>query len=93
MAARGTALVPILLVTREHAAHIHPDDQAGDVRRGCAASRHGVIEPGAAADIVTVASDPLQDIECLQQVELVIQGGLIAWDGHHLTWDGRHVTA
>jgi imidazolonepropionase-like amidohydrolase len=44
----------------------------------------GVIEPGAAADIVAVAGDPLQDLECLQQVELVIQGGRIAWDGHHL---------
>jgi imidazolonepropionase-like amidohydrolase len=53
----------------------------------------GVIEPGAAADIVAVAGDPLQDIECLQQVKLVIKGGLIAWDGHHLTWDGRGTTA
>jgi len=53
----------------------------------------GVIEPGAAADIVAVAGDPLQDIECLQQVELVIQGGRVAWDGHHLAWDGRHTTA
>jgi hypothetical protein len=26
-------------------------------------------------------------------VELVIQGGLIAWDGHDLTWDGRATTA
>ena len=53
----------------------------------------GVIEPGAAADIVAVAGDPLQDIECLQQVQLVIQGGQVAWDGHHLTWDGRAATA
>jgi imidazolonepropionase-like amidohydrolase len=44
----------------------------------------GVIEPGAAADIVAVTGDPLQDLECLQQVELVIQGGRVAWDGHHL---------
>jgi imidazolonepropionase-like amidohydrolase len=49
----------------------------------------GVIEPGAAADIVAVAGDPLQDIGCMQQVELVIQDGRIAWDGHQLTWDGR----
>ena len=33
----------------------------------------GVIESGATADIVAVTGDPLQDIECLQQVELVIQ--------------------
>ena len=42
---------------------------------------------------MAVAGDPLRDIECLQQVELVIQGGLIAWDGHHLAWDGRDTTA
>jgi imidazolonepropionase-like amidohydrolase len=41
----------------------------------------GVIEPGAAADIVAVAGDPLQDIACLRQVELVIQRGRIAFDG------------
>jgi imidazolonepropionase-like amidohydrolase len=53
----------------------------------------GVLEAGAAADIVAVAGDPLQDIECLQQVKLVVQGGLIAWDGHHLTWEGRGTAA
>jgi len=47
----------------------------------------GVLEPGAAADIVAVTGDPLQDIDCLQQAELVIQGGKVAWDGR-LTWDG-----
>ena len=151
MAARGTALVPTLLVTREHAAHgshiSGPVRAAHDrsfvncleagvrivlgtdvggfewtrvsqaeefilmTRLGMSASdalragtlwaaellglagTAGVIEPGAAADIVAVSGDPLRDIECLQQVELVIQGGLIAWDGHHLTWDGRGPTA
>jgi imidazolonepropionase-like amidohydrolase len=44
----------------------------------------GVIEPGAAADIVAVAGDPLRDIDCLQQVELVIQHGRIAWDGRQM---------
>jgi imidazolonepropionase-like amidohydrolase len=53
----------------------------------------GVIEPGAVADIVAIAGDPLQDIECLQQVQLVVQDGLVAWDGHHLTWDGSAATA
>jgi imidazolonepropionase-like amidohydrolase len=41
----------------------------------------GVIEAGAAADIVAVAGDPLQDIACVQQVELVIQSGRVAFDG------------
>ncbi len=150
MAARGTALVPTLLVTREHAAHgsqiseqvkaahdrsfvncleagvriVLGTDVGGfewtrvpqaeeftmmtslgmsaadALRAGTLwaaellglAGTAGVIEPGAAADIVAVAGDPLQDIECLQQVELVIQGGQIAWDGHDLTWDGRVTT-
>jgi len=41
----------------------------------------GVIEAGAAADIVAVTGDPLHDIGCVQQVELVIQGGRVAFDG------------
>ncbi len=143
MAARGTALVPTLLVTREHAAHgshisaavraahdrsfancldagvrivlgtdvggfewtrvsqaeefalmtglgMAPADalRAGTVWAAellGLAGTAGVIEPGAAADIVAVAGDPLLDVACLQQVELVIQGGLIAWDGRHRT--------
>lgn len=147
MAARGIALVPTLLVTREHAAHgahiseavraahdrsfvnclnagvrivlgtdvggfewtrvsqaeefglmtrlgMSPADalRAGTVWAAellGLAGTAGVLEPGAAADIVAVAGDPLRDIGCLQQVKLVIQDGRIAWDGHHLTWDGR----
>jgi imidazolonepropionase-like amidohydrolase len=41
----------------------------------------GVIEAGAGADLVAVAGDPLQDIACVQRVELVIQNGRIVWDG------------
>ena len=147
MASQGTALVPTLLVTREHAAHgsqiSEPVRAAHDrsfvnclnagvrivlgtdvggfewtrvsqaeeftlmTRLGMSAAdalrastlwaaellglggMTGVIEPGAAADIVAVAGDPLRDIECLRQVKLVIQDGLIVWDGHHLTWAGR----
>jgi imidazolonepropionase-like amidohydrolase len=143
MAARGTALVPTLLVTREHAAHgsqiseavraAHDRSFVNCLEAGVRivlgtdvggfewtrvsqaeeftlmtgqgmpaadalqagtlwaaellglAGKAGVIEPGAAADIVAVAGDPLQDIECLQQVELVIQGGLVAWNGRAAT--------
>jgi imidazolonepropionase-like amidohydrolase len=143
MAARGTALVPTLLVTREHAArgsHISAAVRAAHdrsfancldagvrivlgtdvggfewtrvsqaeefalmtglgmapadaLRAGTVwaaellglAGTAGVLEPGAAADMVAVAGDPLLDVTCLQQVELVIQGGLIAWDGRHRT--------
>jgi imidazolonepropionase-like amidohydrolase len=146
MAAQGTALVPTLLVTREHAAHgshllsgpvkdahdrsfvncleagvrivlgtdvggfewtrVHQAEEftmmtrlgmpASDALRAGTvwaaellglAGTAGVLEPGAVADIVAVAGDPLQDIECLQQAELVIQAGRVAWDGR-LTWDG-----
>jgi imidazolonepropionase-like amidohydrolase len=148
MAARGTVLVPTLLVTREHAAHgahiteslraahdrsfvnclnagvrivlgtdiggfewtrvPQADEFTLMTRLGMApadalrsatiwaaellglAGTAGVLEPGAAADIVAVAGDPLQDIETLQRVRLVIQDGRVAWDGHHLTWDGRN---
>jgi imidazolonepropionase-like amidohydrolase len=151
MAAQGTALVPTLLVTREHAAHgsgipeavraahdrsfvncleagvriVLGTDVGGfewtrvpqaeeftlmtrlgmtpadALRAGTLwaaellglAGTAGVIEPGAAADIVAVTGDPLQDIGCLQQVELVVQDGQVAWDGHHLTWDGRATPA
>src|SRR5580692_10008264 len=147
MAARGTALVPTLLVTREHAehgAHISGPVRAAHnrsfvncldagvrivlgtdvggfewtrvpqaeefvlmtglgmsaadaLRAGTLwaaellglAGTAGVIEPGAPADIVAVTGDPMRDIGCVRQVELVIQGGLVAWDGHHLAWDGR----
>jgi imidazolonepropionase-like amidohydrolase len=140
MASRGTALVPTLLVTREHAERgsqiSEPVRAAHDrsfvnclqagvrivlgtdvggfewtrvsqaeeftlmtrlgmstadaLRAGTLwaaellglAGTAGLIEAGAAADIVAVAGDPLQDIERLQQVQLVIQGGLVAWDGH-----------
>jgi imidazolonepropionase-like amidohydrolase len=146
MARRGTALVPTLLVTREHAAHgsaiseplraahnrsfvncleagvpivfgtdvggfewtrvrqaeefalmtalgMAPADalRAGTVRAAellGLAGAAGVLEPGAAADIVAVTGDPLRDIECLQRVQLVIQGGQVAWDGHHLSQPG-----
>jgi imidazolonepropionase-like amidohydrolase len=139
MAARGTALVPTLLVSREAAEHgwyvSEPIKAAHDrsfanclaagvrivlgtdvggfewtrvsqaeeftlmtslgmspreaLRAGTLyaaellglAGTAGIIAPGAAADLVAVAGDPLQDIDCLQKVELVIQGGQIAWDG------------
>lgn len=145
MAARGTALVPTLLVTREHAAHgAHITEavraahnrsfvncleagvrivlgtdvggfewtrvsqaeefalmtglgmsaadalQAGTLRAAellGLAGTAGIIEAGAAADIVAVSGDPLQDIDCLQQVRLVVHGGAIAWNGSHLAWD------
>ncbi len=152
MAARGTVLVPTLLVTREHAAHGSPmlneavraahdrsfvncleagvriaagtdvggfewtkvpqaDEFTLMTRLGMSAAdalragtvwaaellglagTAGVIEPGAVADLVAVAGDPLQNIECLQRVQLVIQGGQIAWDGRRLTWDGSAATS
>lgn len=145
MAACGIALVPTLLVTREHAAHgslisesvrdahnrsfvncleagvrivlgtdvggfewtrVSQAEEfalmtglgmsAGDALRAGTlwaaellglAGTTGVIERGAAADIVAVRGDPLRDIDCLQHVDLVIQDGRVAWDGHHLTWN------
>jgi imidazolonepropionase-like amidohydrolase len=72
-------------------AAVHGTSQAAELL-GLAGTA-GVIEPGATADIVAVTGHPLQDIECLQQVELVIQDGRVAWDGQHLTRDGLGASA
>lgn len=36
----------------------------------------GTLEPGKAADLVAVAGDPLEDIEALREVQLVVRGGV-----------------
>jgi imidazolonepropionase-like amidohydrolase len=41
----------------------------------------GTIEPGKLADLVVVDGDPLQDMQVLQQVALVIKGGKIEKNG------------
>lgn len=35
----------------------------------------GTLEPGKAADVISVDGDPLKDVACLQRVGLVLQGG------------------
>ena len=44
------------------------------------AGKVGTIEPGAFADLIAVAGDPLTDITSLEQVRLVIKGGAIYKD-------------
>ncbi|MFN8058236.1 MAG: amidohydrolase family protein [Vicinamibacterales bacterium] len=39
--------------------------------------RFGVLSPGAEADIVAVAGDPLRDIEALRRVVFVMKGGVV----------------
>jgi imidazolonepropionase-like amidohydrolase len=36
----------------------------------------GRLEPGKTADLVAVAGDPLEDIEALRKVQLVVRGGV-----------------
>ncbi len=36
----------------------------------------GTLEPGKAADLVAVAGDPLEDVEALYQMWLVMRGGI-----------------
>jgi imidazolonepropionase-like amidohydrolase len=36
----------------------------------------GRLKPGKTADLVAVASDPLEDIEALRKVQLVVRGGV-----------------
>jgi imidazolonepropionase-like amidohydrolase len=39
------------------------------------AGRAGVVEPGAWADLVAVAGDPLQDVSVLSRIDFVMKGG------------------
>jgi imidazolonepropionase-like amidohydrolase/predicted enzyme related to lactoylglutathione lyase len=40
----------------------------------------GTVEPGKIADLIIVDGDPLKDISCLHQVQMVIKGGQIVHD-------------
>lgn len=39
--------------------------------------RVGALAPGRYGDLIAVACDPLADVACLQQVEVVVKGGLV----------------
>ena len=39
--------------------------------------RVGALAPGRYGDLVGVRCNPLDDIACLQQVEVVVKGGLL----------------
>ena len=39
--------------------------------------RVGALEPGRYGDLIAVRCDPLEDVACLQQVEVVVKGGLV----------------
>jgi imidazolonepropionase-like amidohydrolase len=39
----------------------------------------GTVEPGKAADLVVLASDPLASITAIRDVELVIRAGRVVW--------------
>ena len=41
------------------------------------ADRVGALVPGRYGDLVAVRCDPLADVACLQQVEVVVKGGLV----------------
>jgi len=41
----------------------------------------GQVRPGYAADFVAVAADPLDDLEALRTISLVVQGGRVVRDG------------
>ena len=48
----------------------------------------GTLEPGASADLVAVAGDPLGDIGSTQRIELVVQQGRVVSHGHPGSADG-----
>jgi imidazolonepropionase-like amidohydrolase len=41
----------------------------------------GILAPGARADLVAVAGDPLADIALLEKVSVVIKGGVVVREG------------
>jgi hypothetical protein len=43
----------------------------------------GQIRPGFAADFVAVAADPLDDLEAMRTISLVVQGGRAVRDARH----------
>ncbi len=45
--------------------------------------RTGALEPGKWADLIAVASDPLQDVRVLQHVPFVMKAGVVAKDEIH----------
>jgi imidazolonepropionase-like amidohydrolase len=42
----------------------------------------GSLSPGKLADLIVVEEDPLQDIDALRELALVVQNGRVAWDKH-----------
>ena len=43
--------------------------------------KFGVVEPGAFADLVAVAGDPLADVTELERVTFVMKGGVVEKGG------------
>jgi imidazolonepropionase-like amidohydrolase len=39
--------------------------------------RVGALEPGRYGDLIAVRCKPLEDIGCLQRVDVVVKGGLV----------------
>jgi imidazolonepropionase-like amidohydrolase len=44
------------------------------------------VEPGKIADLIVVASDPLEDIHHLRRLWLVIKGGRVVVDRRQASW-------
>ena len=44
----------------------------------------GTLEPGKKADLVAVAGNPLQDIDALREVRLVLRGGVKVWPANRV---------
>ena len=44
----------------------------------------GTLEPGKKADLVAVTGNPLQDIDALRGVRLVLRGGVKVWPSNRM---------
>jgi len=64
----------IIAATRNAAELCHVED------------RLGTVEPDKIADLIVVASDPLEDIHHLRRLWLVIKGGRVVVDRRQASW-------
>ncbi len=44
----------------------------------------GTLEPGKKADLVAVTGNPLQDLDALREVRLVLRGGVKVWPSNRV---------
>jgi imidazolonepropionase-like amidohydrolase len=68
MQAAGMTPMQIIVAATKHGAHVYN-----------LAEKLGTLEVGKVADVLVVDGDPLQDIQALESVRLVIRDGVVIY--------------